>query len=297
MGEPSLLFVVVQLPSCIPLLETPWTAAHQASLSTVSWSLLKFMSTEWWCHLTISSSAAPFSLSQHQGLFQWVSSSHQGAKYWSFSFSISPSNEFSGPISFKIDWFDLAVQGTLKSLLQHHNLKASVLWCSVFCVIQLSHPYKTIGKIKDLTIWMLAGKLMSLLFNTLSRFVIAFLPRSKRLLISWLQSLSTVILEPKKIKSVTASMSSTSICHEVMGQDAMIFIFWMLTSKPAFSLSSFTLIKRLFSSSSLSAIRMVSSAYVWLLTFLLTVLIPACASSSLAFHIVAETIKNLPRMQ
>ena len=126
---------------------------------------------------------------------------------------------------------------------------------------------------------------MSLLFNTLSRFVIAFLPRSKRLLISWLQSPSTVILEPKKIKSVTASMSYPSICHEVMGQDAMIFIFWILTFKPAFSLSSFTLIKRLFSSYSLSAIRVVSSAYLWLLTVLLTVLIPACTSSGLALHI------------
>ena len=136
MGEPSLLFVVVQLPSCIPLLETPWTAAHQASLSTVSWSLLKFMSTEWWCHLTISSSAAPFSLSQHQGLFQWVGSLHQVAKI--LELQHQSFNEYSGFVSFKIDWFDLAIQGPLKSLLQHHNSEASILWHSAFFMVQLS---------------------------------------------------------------------------------------------------------------------------------------------------------------
>ena len=115
-------------------------------------------------------------------------------KYWSFSFSISPSNEYSGLISFKIDWFDLfAVQGTLKSLLQHDNLKASVLWHSGFFMVQLSHPYMTTGKTTALTRWTFVGKVTSLLFNMLSRFIIAFLPRSKRLLILWLQSLSTVI--------------------------------------------------------------------------------------------------------
>ena len=138
-------------------------------------------------------------LSQHQGLFQQVDSSHQVANYWSFSFSISPSSEYSGLISFRIDWFDLlAVQGTLKSLLQHHGSKASILWCSVFFMVQLSHPYVTTGKTIALTRWTFVSKVMSLLFNTLSRFAIAFLPRSKGLLISWLQSLSSVILEPRK---------------------------------------------------------------------------------------------------
>ena len=147
-------------------------------------------------------------------------------KYWSFSFSISPSSEYSGLIFFKIDWFDLlAVQGTLKSLLQHHSSKASVLQHSVFFMDQLSHPYKTTGKSIAFTRRTFVGKLMSLLYNMLSRFVIAFLPRSKCLLILWLHSPSAVILEPKKIKSVTVSTSSPSICHEVMGPDAMIFIF------------------------------------------------------------------------
>ena len=118
----------------------------------------------------------------------------------SFSFSISPSNEYSGFVSFGIDWFNLlAVQGTLKSLLQHHNLNASILWCSAFFMVQLSHLYMTIGKTTALTIWTFADKVMSLLFNTLSGFVISFLPRSKCLLVSWLQSASTVILKPKKI--------------------------------------------------------------------------------------------------
>ena len=119
-------------------------------------------------------------------------------KYWSFSFSISPSNERPGLISFRMDWFDLfAVQGTLKSLLQHHNSKASILWHSAFCIVELSHPYVTTGKTIALTRWTFLGKVMSLLFNMLSRLVITFLPRSKRLLISWVQSPSAVILEPQ----------------------------------------------------------------------------------------------------
>ena len=147
-------------------------------------------------------------------------------KYWSFSFSISPSNEYSGLISFKIDYFDLlAVLGTLKNLLRHHSSKASILWHSASFMAQLSHPYMTTGKTIALTRWTFVGKVMSLLFNMLSRFVIAFLPRSKHHLISWLQSPSAVILEPKKIKSVTVSTVSPSICHEVMGPDAMIVIF------------------------------------------------------------------------
>ena len=128
-------------------------------------------------------------------------------------------------------------------------------------MVQLSHPCMTTGKTIALTIRTFVGKVMSLLFNTLSGFVIAFLPRSKHLLISWLQSPSAVILKPKKIKSVTISIVSPSVCHEVMGPDAMILVYWVLSFKPPFSLSSFTFIKRLFSSSSLSAIRVVSSAY------------------------------------
>ena len=205
-------------------------------------------------------------------------------KYWSFSFSIIPSKEIPGLISFRMDWLALlAVQGTLKSLLQHHSSKASILRCSAFFTVQLSHPYMTTGKTIALTRRTFVGKVRSLLFNMLSRLVITFLPRSKRLLISWLQSPSAVILEPPKIKSDTVSTVPPSISHEVMGPDAMIFVFWMLSFKPTFSLSSYTFIKRLFSSSSLSAIGVVSSAYLRLLIFLPAILIPACASSSPAF--------------
>ena len=137
----------------------------------------------------------------------------------SFTLSVSPSNEYSELISFRIDLLDLlAVQGTLKSLLQHHSSKASILRCSAFFIVQLSHPYMTTAKTIALTRWTFVGKLMSLLFNMMSRLVIVFLPRSKRLLISWLQSPSAVILEPPKIKSATVS---PSICHEVMGPDTI----------------------------------------------------------------------------
>ena len=139
-------------------------------------------------------------------------------KYWSFSFSISPSNEHPGLISFRMDSLDfLAVQGTLKSLLQHHSSKASIFQRSAFFIVQLSHPYMTTGKTIALTRWTFFDKVMSLLFNMLSRWVITFLPRSKRLLISWLQSPSAVILAPKKIQSDTVSTVSPSISHEVMG--------------------------------------------------------------------------------
>ena len=157
-------------------------------------------------------------------------------------------------------WISLQSKG-LSSLLQHHSSKASILWHSAFFTVQLSHPYRTSGKTTALTRWTFVGKAMSLLFNMLSRLVISFLPRSKRLLISWLQSPSAVILKPSKIKSDTVSIVFPSICHEVMGPDTMILVFWMLSFKTTFSLSSFTFIKRLFSSSSLSAIRVVSSAY------------------------------------
>ena len=144
--------------------------------------------------------------------------------YWSFIFSISPSNKYSGMTFLRIDWFHLlAVQGTLKSLLQHHTSKASILQHSAFFMVHLSHPYTTTGKTTALTRWTFVGKVMSLLFNMLSQ--LAFLPKSKHLLISWLQSPSAVILEPPKIKSVTVYIVSPSICHAVMGPDAMILVF------------------------------------------------------------------------
>ena len=147
-------------------------------------------------------------------------------KYWTFSFSIIPSKEHPGLISFRMDWLDLlAVQGTLKSLLQHYSSKASILWHSAFFTIQFSHPYMTTGKTIALTRQTFIGKVMALLLKMLSRVVIIFLPRSKRLLISWLQSTSAGILEPPKINSDTVSTVSPSISHEVMGPDAMIFIF------------------------------------------------------------------------
>ena len=147
-------------------------------------------------------------------------------KYWSFSFNINPSYEHSGLISFRMDWLDLlAVQGTLKSLLQHHSSKASILWCSAFFMVQLSHPYVTTGKPIALSSWTFVGKVKSLLFNMLSRLVTAFLPRSKCLLISCLKSPSEVILEPPKIKSATLSTVSPSICHEVMGPEPMTLVF------------------------------------------------------------------------
>ena len=199
-------------------------------------------------------------------------------KYWSFSFSISPSNEYLGLISFRMGLDLHAVQETLKSLLQHRSSKASILRCSAFFIVQLSHPYTTPGKTIALTRQTFVGKLMSLLFNMLSKLVTAFLQRSKSLLISWLQPPSAVTLEPPKIKSLIASIVSLSIYHKVMGPDAMILVFRMLSFKPTFSLPSFTFIKRLFSSFSLSAIRVGSCAYLRLLIFLLAILILACAS-------------------
>ena len=188
-----------------------------------------------------------------------------------------------------MDWLDLlAVQRNLKSLLQHHSPKASILRRSTFFIVQLSHPYMTTGKTIALTRQTFVGKVMYLLFNMLSRLAITFLPTSKHLLISWLQSPSAVILESKKIKSATVS---PSICHEVMGPDAMIFVFWMLSFKPTFSFSSFTFIKRHFNNSSLSAIRVVSSAYLRLSIFLLAILILVCASSSPAFLMMYSAYK------
>ena len=189
-----------------------------------------------WCLPAISSSVIPFS-SCSQSLPASVFSNEstlcmRWPKDWSFSFSIIPSKEIPGLISFRMDWLDLfAVQGTLKSLLQHHSSKASILRRLALFILQLSHPYMTTGKTIALTRWTFVGKVISLLFNMLSRLVITFLPRSKHLLISWLQSPYAVILEPPKIKSDTVSTVSPSICHEVMGPDAMILVFWMLSFK------------------------------------------------------------------
>ena len=172
-----------------------------------------------WCPLLL-----PPSLFPRNQVFSNGSPLHnRWPKYWCFVFTISPSNEYSELISFRIAWWDLlAVQGTLKSLLQHHSPKASILQCSVFFMVQILHPYITTGKNIALTRWTFVGKAMSVLFNILSRFVIAYLPRSKHLLISWLRSASEGFWSPK---SLSVSFVSPTICHEVMGQDAMIFIF------------------------------------------------------------------------
>ena len=279
----------VQPLSRVQLSVTPWTAACQTSLSiNNSQRLLKLMplmlvrpSSHLLCHILL---LLPSGFSSKR-VFSNESVLHiRWPKYWTFSFSISSSNEYSGLISFRMGLLDLlAVQGTLKSLLQHHSSKASILQCSAFFIVQLSHPYMTTGKTIALTRWIFVDIVMSLLFNMLSRLVIDFLSRGKNLLISWLQSPSAVILEFKKIKSLTVSIVSPSICHEVMGLDAMILVFSILSFKPTFSLSYF--IKRLFSSS-LSPIRVVSCMYLRLLIFLPAILIPACASSSLAFHMM-----------
>ena len=211
---------------------TLWPTARQASLSiTNSLSLLILRSIELvmpsnsliLCHpLLLLASIFPsirVFFSESVLHIRWP-------KYWSFSFSISPSNEYSGLIFFRMDWLNLlAVQGNLKSLLQQHSSKASFLWCSDFFIVQLSHPFMTTGKIIALTRRTFVGRVMSLLFNMLPRLVITFLPRSKHFLISWLQSPSAVILEPQKIKCDTVSTVSPSISHEVMGPDAMIFVF------------------------------------------------------------------------
>ena len=205
---------------------------HQASLSvTDSRSSLKFMSIESVMpssHLILCCPLLlPPSIFPSIRVFSKESTLRtRWPKYWSFSFSISPSKEHPGLIFFRMDWLDLlAVQGILKSLLQHHISKASIFWCSAFFIVQLSCPYMTTGKTIALTRQTFVGKVMSLLLNILSRLVITFIPRSKRLLISWLQSPSAVILEPRKIKFVTVSIVFPSICHDVMGPNTMIFVF------------------------------------------------------------------------
>ena len=210
--------------SRVRLFTTPWIAACQASLSiTNSRSSLRLTSIE----LVIPSShlilCLPLLLPSIFPSIRVFSNESalriRWPKYWSFRFSICPSSEYSGLISFRMDWLDcLAVQGTLKSLLQHHSSKAPILQQMAFFIVQLSHPYMANGKTIALTRRTFVGKIMSQLFNMLSRLVITFLPRSKSLLISWIQSPSAVILEPRKIKSDTVSTVSPSICHEVMDQ-------------------------------------------------------------------------------
>ena len=209
--------------------------------------------------------------SQHQGLFQWVNSLHEVAKLLEFQlqhqpFQWTPRTDL--PLGWTV-WISLHSKGL--SSLQHHSSKAWILRRSAFYTVQLSHPYMTSGKTIALTRWTFVGKVMSLLFNMLCRLVITSLPRSKHPLISWLQSPSAVNLKPRKMKSEIVFSLSPSIYPEVMGPDAMIVVFWMLSFKPTFSLSSFTFIKRLVSSSSLSAVRVVSSACLRLLIFLPTI--------------------------
>ena len=226
-----MVLVDISSVQSLRLLATPWTAACQTSLSiTNSRSLLKLMSIGsvmpsnhliLCCPLLLSPSIFPSIMvfsNESALLIKWP-------KYWSFSFNSSPSNEHSGLISFRMDWLDfLAVQETLKSRLQHHSSKVSILQCSAFFIVQISHPYMTTGKTIALTRWTFVGKVMALLFNMLSRLVITFLPKSKHLFISWPQSPSAVILEPPKIKSDTVSTVSPSICHEVMEPDSMILV-------------------------------------------------------------------------
>ena len=190
-----------------------------------------------WCHPTISSSVVPFSSCPQylpaSGFFQMSQLFASGGQSIEVSASTSVLPKHPGLISFRMDWLDLlALQGTFKSLLQHHSSKASILWR--FFTVQLSHPYMTTGKTITLTRQAFVGKILSLLFNMLSILVITFLPRSKCLLISWLQSPSATVLEPPKIKSATVFTVSLSISHEVMGPDAMIIVFWMLSFKPTF---------------------------------------------------------------
>ena len=223
-------FSSVQSLSRVWLSATPWITAHEASLSiTISWSSLRLTSIESVMpssHLILGRPLLLPPILPSIRVFSNESTLHmRWPKYWSFSFSIIPSKETPGLIFFRMDWLDLAVQGTLKSLLQHHPSKASILLHSAFFTVQLSHSYMTTGKTIALTRRTWVGKVMSLLLNTVFSLLITFLLKSKCLLIPWLQSPSAVILEPQKIKSDTVSTVSPSISHEVMGPDAMILVF------------------------------------------------------------------------
>ena len=265
--------------------------AHQATLSiTNSWSLLKLISIEPMmpsnylilCHpLLLLPSVFP-----SIRIFSSESVLHiRWPKDWSFGFSISTSNEYSGVnIHFTLDWLVGSLCSPSDSQESSLTSQLKSINSSVLSFLKWSNSHiMTTGKTISLTRWTFVVKVMSLLFNMLYRLLIAFFPRSKHLLISGLQSPFAVILKPRKIKLITISNISPSICHEVIGPDAMILVLWMLSFKPAFSLFSFTFIKRLFSSSSLFVIRVVPSAYLRLLIFLPAVLIPACASHTQRF--------------
>ena len=286
----------VQSLSCVWLFMTPWTAAHQASLSiTNSWSLLKLTSTEsvmsfnhliLCCPLLLLPSLFPRIRVFSSELALCI----KRPKYWSCSFSISTSNKYSGLISFRIDWFViLAIQRTLMSLLQHQfkSINSLALSFRYSPTLTSIHDYWENHSFNCMDLCLQSNVST---FNMLSR-LSDFLPRSKHIFISWMQSPSAVILEPPKRMSVSVFIVSPSICHEVMGPDAMIFVFWMLSFKPAFSLSSFTFIKRFFSYSSLSAIRVVTSAYLKLLIFLLETLILAFVTVSLEFRMMYSAYK------
>ena len=212
-------FMLLFVHSVMSNSATPWTVTCQAFLSfSISWACSNLCPLSEWCHPNISYTIVPFAycLQSFPASVRVFSNKSvlciRWPKFCSFSFSISSFNEYLGLISFRMDWLDhLAVQGTLKSLLQHHSSKASILLHSNFFIVQLSHPYMTTGKTITLTRWTFVGKVTSLLFKMLSMLVITFLPRSKHLLILWLRSPSAVILEPRKIKSATVS---PSICHE-----------------------------------------------------------------------------------
>ena len=243
-------------------------------------------------HPLSSPSCPALNLSQHWGLFKWVSSLHQVDKILEFQLQHQSFHEYSDLFpSGWTGWISLQSKRLSTVFSNTNSSKASILLPSAFLIVQLSHPYVTTGKTVALTRWTFVGTVMSLLFNMLSRLVITFLPRSKHLLISWLQSPSAVILEPPKIKSATVCTVSWCICQEMMGPDAMILVFWMFSFKATFLLSSFIFIKRLFSFSSLSAIRVVSSECLRLLIFLLAILIRACASSSQTFLMMYSACK------
>ena len=230
------LAVSISQFSCVWLFVTSWTAALQVSCPTPTPRAYSNSSaSNQWCHLAISSSVVPFSshfqsfpASGYFPMSRFFTSGGQSIGV-SASPSVLPMNIQDWSPSGWTGWISLQYKGLSKSFLQHHSSKASILWHSAFFIVQLSHPYMTTGKTIALTRWTFVGKVMSLLFNMLSRLVIAFLPRNKCLLISWLQLPSAVILEPPKIKFLTVFIVSSSIRHEVMGPDAMILVFWMLS--------------------------------------------------------------------
>ena len=259
-------YFVVQ---CKVLSDSLWPHGLQVSLSlTISHSLSRFMSTEsgmLFNHLILCHPL--FLLSTFPSIRVFSSKSAlciRGPKYWRFSLSISPSNEYSGLISFRIDWFDVLVSKGLSRVFSNTTVQKHQFFGAQPSLWSNSHIHtwllETTGQTIALTRWTFVSKLIFLLSKMLYRLVIAFLPRSKHLLVSWLQSPSAVILEPPKIKSVTVSIVFPPICHEMMVPEAMIFIFWMFNCTLVFSLFPFTFIKRLFNSSLLSVIRMVSSA-------------------------------------